>query len=235
MKILEDLLHPHLSISQFLALYYLRAPYASPYSASQFCNLISWPLIEQIFRSGHQDCWPVRNGELSPEFAHSNGRLNPCLARAAFAKGRTILVRHSEQAHPKIAEIASEFRTFFHRPVDVQLYVTPEGEEGFDWHYDVEEVFIIQSQGTKEFRLLRNTVTPRPLPMMNGHNMQFSKEQKRPEIRCLLKPGDWLYIPSGYWHKAKALTDSFHMSIGVLNQAVYQQRPLPKAGLLNSN
>ncbi len=215
MEILDHLLEPSMSVAEFLASYHMRKPFAAPGQASQFCNLLSWPILTDIFHKHHEDCWPVREGTISNEFTNDKGRLNPALARSAFAQGHTLVVRHSEQANVCLNEIAGQFSSFFRRPVDIQLYLTPGGGEGFDWHYDVEEVFVIQTYGMKEFRLLENTVTGRPLPMWEKQNSRFSQEQRQPELRCLLKAGDWLYIPAGYWHKARAVTDSFHLSIGV--------------------
>jgi ribosomal protein L16 Arg81 hydroxylase len=215
MKILEQLLKPHLTVSEFLAMFHMRKPFAAPNQAHSFCNLLSWPMLDEIFHKNHDDCWPVQNGELSPQFSKPSGHLNPALARAAFAQGHTIVVRHAEKANICLSEIAEQFQNFFRRPVDLQLYLTPEGEEGFDWHYDVEDVFVIQCSGAKEFRLLENTVSPRPFPLIKKGDSQFSREKKAPELRCLLTAGDWLYIPAGYWHKARAITDSFHLSIGV--------------------
>lgn len=196
---------------QYFSEYYLhKRPYAAPFNASSFIGLVSWPLLSEIFH-GHKDCWLPRQGHL----ATGCGILTQNEALRHFADGHTVLVRHAEAAHPIFNSIAQNFKTFFDRSVDIHIYVTPRGEQGFDWHYDVEDVFVIQSQGEKEFTMLPNTVTPRPLPMMPKENF-FGKETKRPEIKCLLKAGDWLYIPAGYWHKATALTDSFHLSVGVM-------------------
>ncbi len=84
------------------------------------------------------------------------------------------------------------FFEHFHAPVDIQLYCTRPGEEGFDWHYDVEDVFVIQSVGEKEFRSKRNTGTARPLPRKLPKNLQFEREPLAPEIRRPLYAGDWL-------------------------------------------
>jgi 50S ribosomal protein L16 3-hydroxylase len=216
-KILEDLLAPHLSLSEFLSLFYMKKPIAIPNNARPFCDLLSWTILKEIFEKHHDNCWPVQNGQFSPQFTNSKGQLNPFLARAAFAQGTSIVVRHSEEAHPALGEIACQFQKYFRQPIDIQLYLTPEGGEGFDWHYDIEEVFVIQTRGTKEFRLLKNTVTPLPLPLFSRGHSDFFRENRTPELRCLLHAGDWLYIPAGYWHKARAVRDSFHISVGVLS------------------
>jgi ribosomal protein L16 Arg81 hydroxylase len=48
-------------------------------------------------------------------------------------------------------------------------------------------------------------------------DMQFEKET--PVLACTLIPGDWLYIPRGFGHRAHAREHSLSISIGVLSPA----------------
>ncbi|HEY8271523.1 MAG TPA: cupin domain-containing protein [Pseudobdellovibrionaceae bacterium] len=214
MTILEELISP-LTFAEFQEKYLCRTPFAAPFKASRFRNLLSWSLLEEILSIGHPDCWLPRQGLLPTESALCQGILTMEQAYKGFSEGRTVVVRHAEKAQSQLREIAKDFAILFPGLVDVQLYFTPAGEEGFDWHYDIEDVFVLQSRGEKEFRLRPNTITPRPLPEILPKDLHFELEPSRCEIRCLLKAGDWLYIPSGYWHKARAKTPSFHISVGV--------------------
>lgn len=214
LKILHELVGES-ETGSFFENHFRRRPFALPSRARRFENLVCWDLLREIFEV-HSDCWLPCQGRLPSEKALSSGMLTYEQAREGFASGRTVLIRHAERSSGKIADVARSFQEAFRSPIDVQLYVTPAGQEGFDWHYDIEDVFVIQSAGEKEFRLLPNTVTPRPLPVLTPENQRFTSERKTPEIRCWLKAGDWLYVPAGYWHKAKAVTDSFHLSVGVL-------------------
>lgn len=99
-------------------------------------------------------------------------------------------------------------------PVDVHLYCTPPSEPGFGWHYDAEEVFILQTVGSKEWSLRKNTVNPWPLLEAMPHDMQYSREVM-PLLKCRLEAGDWLYIPAGYWHSTFATEESISLSIGI--------------------
>lgn len=191
--------------------YFKRAPYAAPYAARRFKGIVGWASIADILEK-HDDCWLPKRGKFS---AQLTGKITFAYALSQFNLGHTILVRHAECACDDFRKIAFEFHNFFNAPVDIQLYITPAGEQGFDWHYDVEDVFVIQTKGEKEFTLLPNTVTQKPLPMMSANNY-FIHENRKSVIKCLLKPGDWLYIPAGYWHKARAISDSFHFSIGIM-------------------
>jgi 50S ribosomal protein L16 3-hydroxylase len=215
MGILNQLIAPF-SLQEFSEQYLFQVPYAAPSKALQFQELIYWPLLWEIFSSGHNDCWLVRQGLLPSEPSLTTGRLSFEQAKLGFEDNKTIVIRHAERAHSKLAAIAEDFHQIFQDPVDIQLYATPPGEEGFSWHYDVEEVFVIQSVGEKEFFLRKNTINPFPLYSQLPKDMRFEQEKAESEIRCLLKAGDWLYIPAGWWHKARAHSPSFHMSIGVM-------------------
>jgi ribosomal protein L16 Arg81 hydroxylase len=35
-------------------------------------------------------------------------------------------------------------------------------------------------------------------------------------MSCRLEAGDWLYIPSGWWHIARTQAESIHLSIGIM-------------------
>ena len=37
-----------------------------------------------------------------------------------------------------------------------------------------------------------------------------------PLMKCMLNAGDWLYIPSGYWHMAAASETAISLAIGVV-------------------
>lgn len=225
MAILDELLQP-MTNREFRAEYLFRKPFAAADRAAQFRKLISWPLLADIFATGYGDCWLPKAGRLPKEPERATGRLALDQAMRAFGDGRSILVRHSERAHGRLKEIAEDFQRVFSDPIDIQLYATPAGEEGFDWHYDIEEVFVIQSSGEKEFRL-RIPRTPPSLEKVElPKTIDFGREFLPGEIRCHLKAGDWLYIPAGVWHKARALTPSFHLSVGVMSS---ERRALVKA------
>lgn len=215
MTILEELLAP-LTLQEFAAKYLFRHPYAAPEKAKRFQDVISWQLLEEIFKANHDNCWLPDHGDLPKDEELKTGRLTLEQALQNFSKGRTVLVRRAERVHPLLSPIARDFFNLFQVPVDIQLYGTPASQQGFGWHYDVEDVFVIQSAGEKEFFLRENTFTPRPLPLKLPKDLEYEKETSKTQFRCLLKAGDWLYIPAGYWHKAEAKTDSFHLSVGVM-------------------
>jgi ribosomal protein L16 Arg81 hydroxylase len=70
-------------------------------------------------------------------------------AQAYHRRGYTLLVCHAERSSAKSQALGEEFAHLFHAPVDIQVYLTPDKSQAFGWHYDLEEVFIIQVKAVR--------------------------------------------------------------------------------------
>jgi ribosomal protein L16 Arg81 hydroxylase len=102
--------------------------------------------------------------------------------------------------------------------VQVNAYVTPSQSRGFDDHYDVHDVFVLQTSGEKRWRL-HPPVQVAPLRDQPWNGRQAEVEQaarQAPSHEFTLGPGDCLYLPRGWLHSATALGGvSIHLTIGV--------------------
>jgi 50S ribosomal protein L16 3-hydroxylase len=154
----------------------------------------------------------VRDGRL----VRDRARLSWAEAQAYYRDGYTLLVRHAERASAKVQALAEAFAQVFHAPVDVQVYLTPDQRQAFGWHYDLEEVFIIQVRGCKAYTVRQNTLNPWPVWDTLPAAMPYDRETSRLRLTCRLEAGDWLYIPSGWWHLAQTQSASIHLSVGVM-------------------
>jgi ribosomal protein L16 Arg81 hydroxylase len=195
----------------FLAEHLFRLPYAGPGSAQGVAPLGNWESLAEILARPQADVLIVRRGR---RYEGPPPR-DLAQAEALHAQGYTLLVRHAERCHDGLAELAKGFSRDFCAPVDVHLYCTPAGQFGFDWHYDAEDVFIVQTVGRKEYSLRKNTVNPWPLEETLPVDMAYQREIM-PLVRCELAAGDWLYIPAGYWHKGESREASISLAIGVM-------------------
>ena len=197
----------------FVEEHYLRLPYARG-GCQHLAGYADWPTIQRLLAHPDADVIVGREGSRW-------GGATPTTVAAAkeiLAAGYMFGVRHAHQIDAPLAELAGKFQHDFAAPIDVHLYCTPAGHPGFGWHYDAEEVFILQTQGKKEWWLRKNTVNPWPLMETLPQNMQHEREIM-PAMKCLLAAGDWLYIPAGYWHRTQALADeseSISLSVGVM-------------------
>jgi len=191
--------------------YFLKRPFSLAGRSRDFSPLGSWQILESILAQPAVDVLVVKEGmrwegDRAPTYLQ---------ARELHAAGHTVLIRHAERHEPRLAELAMAFQREFQGPVDIHIYCTPAGQGGFGWHYDVEDVFILQTAGSKEYSLRKNTVNPWPLLETLPQDMRYEREIM-PLARCLLEAGDWLYIPNGYWHMARAREASISLAIGLL-------------------
>lgn len=118
----------------------------------------------------------------------------------------------------------------------MHIYATPPGNFGFSWHYDAEDVFILQTAGEKEYELRKNTVHPWPLDETIPVDMRHEREIT-PLMRVSLGAGDLLYIPCGYWHRAtamKAAGTAISLAVGVTSPSAIDVFDRISAELLKS-
>jgi hypothetical protein len=191
-------------VSRFVEEYLHRLPFALAGTARGVCELGAWDAVGAMLADAGEDAFAVRGGQ----WYEGDVPRSVEAARALTDDGYTVFVRHAERHAAGLAELARAFETTFLGPVNVHVFATPAGAPGFSWHYDAEDVFIIQTAGEKEYSLRKNTVNPWPLEETLPADMRYEREQM-PLMRGLLRAGDLLYIPCGYWHKAEAKGAAF--------------------------
>ncbi len=135
-----------------------------------------------------------------------------------FADGATMVLQGLHRVWPPIVGFAQQLAADLGHPVQVNAYVTPPQSQGFDDHYDVHDVFVLQIDGDKHWRI-HEPVHEAPLRDQPWTDHRAAVEQAagtEPVIDAVLSPGDCLYLPRGYMHAATALGGvSTHLTIGV--------------------
>ena len=200
---------------QFLEQYYTRLPHSRPGGAAGFTTFEGWASIEKILAAPEVDAFLAREGGM-----WEGGRLPSFAdARARFGEGYTVVIRSGEKHDAELARLADGFRADFGAPVNVHVYGTPPSKSGFSWHYDPEDVFILQTHGVKEYQIRKNTVNPWPLLEQMPKDLRYERETQ-PFWSCVVRPGDWLYLPAGWWHSARGVEgDSITLAIGLMTPA----------------
>jgi ribosomal protein L16 Arg81 hydroxylase len=198
-------------VGLFIDQFYARLPHSESGSAAALCELGSWEVLAKALQSSQADTMVVRRNQRyegpTPQTAAD--------AQQLVDQGYTLLVKHAERHDERLADLARGFVADLASDVNIHLYCTPAEQYGFAWHYDAEEVFIVQTTGRKEYSLRKNTVNPWPLEETLPVDMHYEREIM-PLMKCMLSAGDWLYIPSGYWHMAAASETAISLAIGVM-------------------
>lgn len=198
--------------TKFLVEHFYRTPFALPGGCRELIDWDATKTCERLLPQPDLDLLVTREGHPWPGAAVNSAELG----QAALAEGYTLCIRHADRHDPALAELAAAFQQDFLAPIDVHVYCTPAERPGFSWHYDAEDVFILQTEGTKDWWLRKNTVNPWPLVETIPADMRYGREIM-PALQCTLAAGDWLYIPAGYWHRTSATAQSTSLSIGILS------------------
>ena len=98
--------------------------------------------------------------------------------------------------------------------VGANVYLTPPGTQGFAPHWDDVEVFLLQLEGRKHWRLYGTRTPDEKLPRYSSPNFSQA-DVGRPTLDCVLEPGDLLYMPRGTIHQGNCMPDSHSLHITI--------------------
>lgn len=137
---------------------------------------------------------------------------------ALFADGATLVLQALHRTWSPLVHYTQQLVADLGHPVQVNAYVTPPQSRGFDDHYDVHDVFVLQVSGAKRWRI-HAPVHEAPLrdqPWTDRRDAVRAEAERPCLLDEVLEPGDVLYLPRGTLHAATALGDvSTHLTFGV--------------------
>jgi 50S ribosomal protein L16 3-hydroxylase len=193
---------------RFIGTYFGRATLARNRSVESPRALFGWRDLADVLASDAVGSFVVAAGELVAMLAP---RTYEALV-ALLACGAGVFVRDAERAHPRLAELAAAFAPELGH-AHIQIFAIPAGTHGFRWHYDDDHVFVAQTAGSKDYYLRENTVA-RDERARNQVFARFRDETSALQL-ATLEAGDFLYIPSRWWHMAESRQTALSLSIGL--------------------
>lgn len=135
-----------------------------------------------------------------------------------FADGATLVLQALHRTWEPVADFSTKLSTELGHPVQANAYITPPQNRGFDDHYDVHDVFVVQISGTKRW-IIHQPVHPDPLrdqPWTDRQSAVAEAAKGDAHLDVVLQPGDALYLPRGWLHAAQAQgAVSIHLTFGV--------------------
>ncbi|MFF9364586.1 cupin domain-containing protein [Streptomyces griseoluteus] len=128
-----------------------------------------------------------------------------------FRSGGTVTWNALNHFLPAARHLADLFADTFACPSEVVAFLTPAGKNGYAPHHDPVDVYVIQIEGTKDWRIWE------PAPGRRAGKASHRPEDLgRPAIETTLRAGDVLYLPYGTPHAAAAKDQvSLHLSVTV--------------------
>jgi 50S ribosomal protein L16 3-hydroxylase len=199
-----------LELNQFRERFLGSQPLAGSGAARAAAQSCTWKQLDAVLKSEPSDVLVVSLSQLID--------LDPPRSLrgldALFRSGVGLALRSPERYSAPIATLCGAFARDLPGEQRVIIFATPAGTHGFGWHYDAEDVFVVQTEGDKEYFFRRNSIVLSPERASQPDFTTYGLETT-PLMSCRLLAGDWLYLPRGYWHFARAHSHSLSLSIGV--------------------
>ena len=123
----------------------------------------------------------------------------------------TVLVQAVDQWFESVSQLKHCFDFVPSWRIDDVMVSFAAAGGGVGPHYDNYDVFLIQGQGSRRWRIGEKCSETTPLADNSGLRIIAEFHQHQEHLLC---PGDVLYIPPGYSHWGVAETDSLCYSLG---------------------
>lgn len=130
----------------------------------------------------------------------------------------TVQFHQPQRFKDALWHIQEKLESFFGALVGSNVYMTPADSQGLPAHYDDVEVFILQLEGQKHWRLYSPTV-----PLASDYSLVPEERLGSPSHDILLQEGDLLYFPRGTIHQANTLPGaaSTHLTLSTFQKMAW--------------
>ncbi|WP_421118623.1 cupin domain-containing protein [Aquihabitans daechungensis] len=135
-----------------------------------------------------------------------------------YRDGATVVLQGLHLTDPALARFANNLALELDQPIQINAYLSPASARGLDVHFDYHDVFVIQLEGTKRWRIWSPTDRSRdPIGGKHAIPRPTLDELDDPILDLVLEAGDVLYVPRGHPHVAETTDQaSAHLTVGIL-------------------
>jgi ribosomal protein L16 Arg81 hydroxylase len=256
---LADLLAP-LTPEQFFAEYHDRKPLHLSGTPAKFAAALSWRQINRLLDMTHiwsgQSLQLVMDGTPVPPEQYcgrATSRDNQPVPQPEAARvrdwvrrGASLVLNDVDSLTPGMAAISQALEAAGLGKAQANVYISWQSHKAFPAHYDTHDVWAVQVEGEKAWNLWEGRAEwPIAHPVFRSLGQAHHEAAKgRLRERVLMRPGDLLYLPRGWYHDALAEAPaSVHIAYGahaplgmdllniLLERALYDvefRKPLPR-------
>merc|ERR1712212_195211 len=148
------------------------------------------------------------------ETHNPGGRVFPPVLWDFYNNGCSVRMLNPQTFHPAVWRLCSTLQDHFGSMVGANVYLTPPGTQGFAPHWDDVEVFMLQLEGKKHWKIYNPRSMEETLPRFSSQNLE-QDEVGTPVIEVDMEPGDMIYMPRGTIHQGNCLSEehSLHITI----------------------
>jgi ribosomal protein L16 Arg81 hydroxylase len=208
---LEELVAP-LGEAEFLSLLrerkltLLRGP-----DPDRYTGLLNWKLLRGMLERGEYprdlvhlrlsrdsvtvplDRWFSKNTE------GTGSKVDVAKVEAYMAEGFNLCITCIDEQAPHLTALCNDIRERSFEQIKLGVIVTTGKFGAFKLHYDPEDLIILQVEGRKRWKIYGPAVSN---PVI-GMPLQEPPPEQAPIFDEVLKPGDFLFVPGGNWHRCE--------------------------------
>jgi ribosomal protein L16 Arg81 hydroxylase len=161
-------------------------------------------------RENYCDTAELRPGASAP--------VNPAKAKALMGLGASLIANHLHRVCPPVGAVARVLALEFAARTFANVYCSFKGVQAFQTHFDLHDVFALQTEGRKTWRIYEARADAPVAPVPPGDEGEKFLNATRGKLlfEAEMKPGDVLYLPRGQYHDALTGSEaSLHVTFGV--------------------
>lgn len=191
---LAALLAPR-DVDRFMRENFGRQPLHIPGPAAK--ALLDWPGLSALLSVASH--WTedrltliLNHRPILPDFYMDGGTprtADPAEVELFLSMGASLVGNDIERIAPALRAVSDALGDRFAALANANVYASFAGVQGFATHYDLHDVFALQCEGTKAWRIYANRAENPLAPLA---------------MTVTLRPGDVLYLPRGVFHDALA-------------------------------
>lgn len=217
--------------ASFRTQYYGKRPVHIGRNGDSRPSLLSWPRFNAVLaitpywnedtlkvffksraalRENYCDTADLRAGVSAP--------VNPAKVKALMGLGASLVANQLHRVCPEVGAVANMLEREFAARVVANVYCSFKGVQAFQTHFDLHDVFAVQAEGEKTWRVYESRADAPVAPLPPGDEIEkwLTESRGRLLFEAHMKPGDILYLPRGQYHDALTGSQaSLHVTFGV--------------------
>ncbi len=161
-------------------------------------------------RENYCDTTDLRVGQPAP--------VNPAKVAALTGLGASVVANQLHRICPPVGAVTRLLAEEFAARSFANAYCSFRGVQAFQTHFDLHDVFAVQMEGEKTWRIYeaRADAPVAPVPPGEEGEQFLNATRGRVLLEVVMRPGDVLYLPRGQYHDAlTGVQASLHVTFGV--------------------
>jgi hypothetical protein len=180
---------------------------------NRFATLLEWNTLNHLIETGIYPLDRLRvqreSIPIPAQFYAAEGRIRPAALAGWLDQGASVIFNRLDHYVPHLNRLCRAIAGEAAEEVTANAIVTSGKGGAISKHFDHEDIAILQIAGTKRWQVFG----PPVINPVKGMAID-PPPQGGPHFDEVLQPGDWLFLPAGYWHHCENGPDrSLHVGI----------------------